>query len=252
MKLKQCTLMTIIFCSCIQAANAQSLDTLRRKDANGWEFFQVKRGNNVLSEGYKHNDIAEGTWTSYWDNGYPQHIYNYKSGKKDGAHIQLNQQGYTEIVEHFKNDMLEGPRRVYQPGSSFLTEEAFYSEGKKHGSYNKRYPNGKPQEEAHYNMDKRDGKTVWHYETGEKAAEYNYRNGNIDGEVSAYYKNGKVSEFGLYKNNEQTGSWKEFYENGNIKAEGKYADGKKEGSWKEYDENGKLVKTVKYSKGEPK
>lgn len=74
MKLKQCFLMAIISFSFIEVANAQSPDTLRRRDADGWEFIQVKRGNTLLSEGYKHNGLQEGTWTSYWDNGYPQNF----------------------------------------------------------------------------------------------------------------------------------------------------------------------------------
>ncbi len=245
-------LMTLIACSFFQVAQAQPYDTLRRQDAHGWEFFQVRRNGIVLSEGYNEKGVAQGTWITYWDNGYPHFIINYLNGKRNGVHMQISQQGYTEMVEHFVNDLLEGPRRVYQPGSSFISEEAFYSEGQKHGGYSKHYNTGKPQEEAHYNHGLRDGKSTWYYEDGEKAAEYNYRNGTIDGEVASYYKNGKVNEFGVYKDNEQTGLWKEFYENGNLKAEGKYEHGEKEGAWKEYDQFGKFVKTVKYVKGKVK
>lgn len=249
MNLKQCFLMIAIFCSAAEAVNAQSLDTLRRKDADNWEFLQVRKGKVLLSEGYQHNGVPEGTWVTYHDSGYPLEITNYRHGKRNGVHVEVNAQGYTELVENYKDDLPDGPRRVYQIGSSFINEESYYSDGKKHGSYYKRYTGGKTQEEANYNMDKRDGKTTWYYETGEKAAEYNYRNGFIDGEVASYYKNGKVSEYGIYKNNEQTGSWKEFYENGNIKAEGNYEHGQKEGAWKEYDEQGKTARTVKYKNG---
>jgi len=250
MKLKQCLLMASVSCSFVSATYAQPLDTLRRKDPDGWEFIQVKRGANItIAEGYRHNGVDEGAWITYWDNGYPRSIYTYRKGKRNGVHTEINQQGYTELVENYKDDLLEGPQRRYQLGTSFITEEIYYSEGKKHGRLNKRYSNGNPQEEANYNMDKRDGKTIWYYDSGEKAAEYNYRDGNIDGEVSAYYKNGKVSEYGLYKDNQQTGDWKEFWENGNLKAEGKYVNGEKSGSWKEYNEQGKFVKTVRYDKG---
>jgi antitoxin component YwqK of YwqJK toxin-antitoxin module len=248
----QCFLMTLVVCSSYQAANAQSLDTLRRKDADNWEFLQVKKGPSVLSEGYRHNGIPEGTFIVYWDSGYPMTITNYRNGKKNGIEMHVNAQGYTEEINNYKDELMDGPQRTYQIGTSFISEEAYYSDGKKHGPYNKRYGSGKPQEESHYNMDKRDGKTIWYYETGEKAAEYTYRNGAIDGEVSSYYKNGKVSEFGAYKNNEQVGVWKEFYENGGIKAEGKYEHGQKDGAWKQYDEKGKLVKTEKYDNGEIK
>ena len=251
MKRTKCTLMTAMLLSTVLAAEAQSLDTVRRKDPGGWEFQQVVRGKNVLAEGYRLNGVPEGTWIGYWESsGYPQIITNYKNGQLSGTRMQISAQGYTEQIENYRNGMLDGPKRVYQPGSQFIAEEIYYSEGRQHGSYNKRYPGGKPQEESNFNNGQRDGKTTWYYETGEKAAEYNYRNGVIDGEVASYHKNGKVNEFGLYKDNAQTGTWKEFYENGSLKAEGKYVNGNKEGIWKQYDENGKPLKPVKYKAGE--
>lgn len=251
MKMTNFFLVGIIFCTAITTANAQSLDTLRRKDVGNWEFLQVRNGPVVLSEGYRHNGIAEGTWITYWPSGYPMEVTNFRNGKRNGINMQVNGQGYTELVENYKDDLLDGPQRKYQIGTSFISEETYYSDGKKHGAYSKRYNSGKPQEEATFNMGMRDGKTTWYYETGEKAAEYNYNKGQIEGEVSTYYKNGKVSEFGAYKNNAQWGNWKEFYENGNIKAEGKYEHGEKEGNWKEYDEKGKM-NIVKYKNGEVK
>ncbi len=252
MKHTQCFLMATIFCSLTAAANAQSLDTLRTKQPDNWEFIQVKKGDIVVAEGYKHNGITEGSWTNYYDSGLPMDITNYRNGRRNGIHIEISNQGNTQQVETYKDNQLDGPKRVYQEGTAFLSEETFYKEGKIHGTLNKRYPSGKPQEEATYNMGIRDGKTSWYYESGEKTADYSYKNGIIDGEVTSYYKNGKVIEHGMYKNNQQVGPWKEFYETGTVKAEGKYENGVKEGSWKEFNEQGKLVKTVKYKNGEIK
>lgn len=250
MKQKKYFLLALCFLAFTASTYAQGLDTLRRKDVDNWEFLQVRNGAYILAEGYHHNGITEGTWITYWPSGYPMEVTNYTHGKKNGVSMQVNAQGYTESVANYKNDLLDGPQRNYQIGTSFISEESYYTEGKKNGNYKKAYTNGKPQEVGTYNMGKRDGKTTWYYESGEKAAEYSYNNGSIDGEVSSYYKNGKVNEFGVYKNNEQTGLWKEFYENGNLKGEGEYKHGQREGAWKQYDENGKFIKTVKYKNGE--
>lgn len=247
MKISKCIILFLVSCSLHEMVLAQGLDTLRRKDADGMDFIQIRKGGNVLQEGYLQNGVYQGTWTQFWEStGYPNIITNYKNGKLNGVRIQISAQGYTELVEHYSNDLLNGPKRKYQVGSQFLNEETFYSDGKMHGPYNKRYPSGKPQESSNYANGLRDGKTIWYFESGDKTAEYTYRNGVIDGEVATYYKNGKVMEFGLYRQNKQEGQWKEFYENGQLKAVGNYESGVKKGAWKEYNEQGKLVKTQKF------
>jgi antitoxin component YwqK of YwqJK toxin-antitoxin module len=248
MKLVYCFLLATLITPAL--SSAQKLDTVRRKDANGMELIQIIRNGMTLTEGYTNNGVYEGTWVNYWEtNGFPNIITNYKNGKLDGVRVQTNQQGYTENIEHYKNDLLDGPKRIYQSGTQFLTEEINYKEGKKHGLYKRNYNNGKPQEVSNYSNGERDGKSTWYFESGEKTAEYHYSNGVINGEVATYFKNGKVSEFGLYANGEQNGTWKEFFENGVIKAEGKYQNGKKEGPWKQYDEKGKVEKILTYKNG---
>lgn len=232
--------------------SAQPFDTLRRKDPGNREFIQVRKGANIHAEGYVENGLTEGVWTQYWENGYPISMITFRKGKMDGLKVNYNAQGMIEVMENYRDDLLEGPKRAYRSGTQFLSEEIYFIEGKMHGSYHKRYPSGKPQETSNYNMGLRDGKATWYYENGEKAVEYQYRNGKIQGEAATYHANGRVNEVGLYKDNEQTGYWKEFYENGQMKAEGVYENGKKHGPWKEYDENGALLRTVKYNKGTKK
>lgn len=235
-----------------KATIAQPLDTIRRKDAGNIEFLQVRKGVLVLAEGYRHNGVAEGTWINYWETGFPYLITNYRNNLRNGVAMQCNSQGFIELIENYKDDLLDGPKRIYQIGTGLVSEETYYSDGKMHGSYIKRYANGKTQEISNYNKNVRDGKATWFYETGEKAAEYTYTNGKLQGEVANYHQNGKVSDAGRYENDEQTGYWREFYDNGLLKAEGNYTKGKKEGNWKEYDTAGHFVKTIKYEKGNQK
>ena len=228
-------------------------DTLRRKDANGWDFIQVSSYNVVRAEGYVHNGIREGVWNEFHATGFPSAVTTYIHGEKDGMAMTITGAGVVSEVAHYKNNKLEGPFRVYntEPGMGLL-EESYYSEGKKHGGYTKWYKNGNKQESGVYTSDVREGKSLWYFESGALAAEYNYRNGEIDGDVTTYYPNSKPSAYGKYEKGVQTGLWKEFHENGNIKAEGKYVNGVKEGEWKNYDENGKFTKNSKYVKGELK
>ncbi len=232
---------------------AQRNDTLRRKDANGWEFIQVRDYNVVTTEGHLHNGIAEGVWNEYFPTTVPSKLTTYLHGIKDGEEITVNGAGMIVSVAHYKDGKLEGPKRVYNTENGMgLLEETYYSEGKKHGGYTMWYKNGRKQETGVYANDVRQGKSIWYFDNGAMAAEYNYRDGKIDGDVVTYYPNGKASASGQYKEDVQTGPWKEYYENGNLKTEGNYVDGEKDGIWKNYDENGNFTKNSKYVKGELK
>lgn len=247
------SLFTLVFLFLVHSSFAQQADTIRRKDADGWEFIQIRNFKVVVMEGNLHNGIKEGVWSEYWPNEYPSSITSYMNGQMQGMKVGFDGVGRIEYIENYKNDKLEGPRKVYDPQrGGRLVELTYYSDGKKHGNYTKWYENGKIQENGVYVYDVRDGVSNWYFENGNKSVEYSYRDGKLDGNASTYYDNGKVSAYGMYINNMQTGEWKEYYENGNMKAEGIFKNGEKDGQWKEYDQEGKLVKTVTYKKGEIK
>lgn len=239
-------------CFVTTVAAAQNLDTIRRKDADGREFIQVLESGNLQCEGYNINGLQDGIWTLYQPSKYPGELISYKAGKKEGTHLKIRGDGTVEYIEQYKNDLLEGPRRIYNARGP-IAEEIWYSAGMKNGNYIRWYPSAYKQEEGRYLNDKRDGVLTWYYDNGNKiAAIYNYENGVLEGEVTAYHNNGKISEKGLYKNNVKTGDWKEYYEDGILKAEGKYINDEKDGAWKLYDEKGKLKETIRYRNGEIK
>lgn len=252
LSMKSCCFFVLLsLCLFANEAFAQKLDTLRRKDGDGKYFIQVRNRGLLIEEGYLVNNIQDGIWTTFWHTSFPRELTTYDHGTKNGAHIGITPTGSIELIEHYKNNKLDGPKRSYN-GEGQIIEDALYSEGQKHGPYVKWYPNNKKLEESSYVYDKRDGNAIWYFETGSKAAEYSYRNGEIDGPATTYFPNGKVSEYGPYKAGFQSGTWKEYYENGNLKAEGQYVNGDKEGAWKEYNAEGKYQKTTNYKKGEAK
>lgn len=230
-------------------------DTIRRMDANNWEFVQVKMpgkmsNGEVLAEGNMHNGVIEGAWIDYWETQSIHSITYYTNGKKNGIAIYADPAGSIEKTESYRDDMLEGPTRVYTPHTGMMIEETYYSQGKKHGKHTKWYPSRSLQEEGNYINGGLEGIARWYYDDGKKSVEYTYHNGSLEGNATVYYKNEMASDMGPYENNVQSGHWKEFYENGNLKEEGEYVKGEKEGVWKQYDEQGKFVQNVKYKKGE--
>jgi antitoxin component YwqK of YwqJK toxin-antitoxin module len=244
-------LLTALLCF-TQDTFAQKIDTLRRRDPDGWEFIQLVRGNMVVSERNLHHGILEGNWIEYWENKLPHTIVAYRNGKKNGISIDIRKTGQVELTESYSNDKLDGPTRRYNPGIG-IAEEAYYSSGELSGSYTKWYNNNGPmQEQSNYNHNLRDGKTTYYRENGQKLAEYSYTLGKLDGDVTLYGENGRVTEFGNYSNDEQVGLWKEYHPNGKLKAEGRYVDGEKTGIWKQYDENEKELPSITYKKAKAK
>lgn len=234
-------------------------DTIRRKDADNWEFVQVKmpgkmvdRNSNegVIAEGSFHNGLLDGTWMDYWDNQTLHQITYYSKGKKNGVSVSFDPVGSLMKTESYSNDMLEGPTRLYAPHTGLIIEETYYSQGKKHGRHIKWYPSRTIQEEGNYVNGVLDGTATWYYDDGKKSVVYTYHNGALNGTATVYYKNDMVSDMGEYVNDMQSGHWKEFHENGNLKEEGEYVKGQKEGIWKQYDIQGQFITTVKYKKGE--
>lgn len=224
-------------------------DTIRRKDADGWVFMQVKKDGYVNAEGSLHNGIIEGVWSTYWSSGYPQTLTSYVHGKKDGLQMRMLEEGILDYIQHFKDDKLEGPKRTYHIRGP-IYEETYYSNDKKNGKYTKWYKSGRKQEEGAFINDLRHGTTIWYNENGKKAAQYEYDHGEMEGSAVFYHPNEKVSEMGKYSKSEKTGTWKEFFESGNIKAEGKYEHNEKQGPWKNYDDEGKGQQIINYDKGE--
>ena len=232
----------------------RNMDTIRRKDAGGWEFMQVRMPDHqtIYLEGTLHNSIKDGAWTMYWETGYPKTITYYTEGKKNGTYIETDPGGGIVKVINYKNDQLEGPSRSFLSHGG-ITEEAYYSNGKRNGMCYKYYNNRNKQQEVNYVDGYPDGLATWYFETGQKMIEYSYTNGKINGHATSYFESGKVREMGEYKDDKQTGIWKEFYENGLERTEGSYnEDGEKEGPWRQFDVDGKPTTTVKYHKGETK
>ena len=228
------------------SAYAQEADTIKRKDPGGWEFMQiyVKSNQQLVMEGYLYKGKKDGVWSDYWPSKYPKTVTTYRQGKKDGAHIEFDAEGTVHLVEHYKNDLLVGPRKVYKHRGPVILDE-MYSQGKKHGPYTKYYNSGMAQEFGGYVYDVRDGRAIWYHDNGNKAIEYEYKKGVKDGPVTSYYANGSVEETGYYKDDKRSGYWKEFTEAGKPRSEGEYINDEKKGTWKEYDEKGN-VKTVTY------
>jgi uncharacterized protein len=165
------------------------------------------------------NNLKQGRWYTFYDNGKIRQEGMYKDDKKNGYFKEYTEDGDLISVFKYVND-------VKQEEAEEITKLDVQKEY---------YPNGKVKVSATYRNGIPEG----------IRREYNH-----DGQIvkSFLYKNGIITGEGIVKEDgSRDGHWKEFYDDNSLKSEGDYKDGKQVGEWKYYYPNGKLEQAGKYS-----
>jgi antitoxin component YwqK of YwqJK toxin-antitoxin module len=140
---------------------------------------------------------------------------------KDGFYERYDDSGKILEKSQYKEDKLNGPRKLYQNG--ILESEEHRLNDLYIGDFKSYFPNGNLQLEARY------------------------VDNVMSGDVKVYYQNGKLKEIVRFANNVEDGPFIEYYENGKLKAEGNYkpSDGPVEhGELKLYDTSGTLIRIM--------
>lgn len=126
-----------------------------------------------------------------------------------------------------------------------LTSRGAYLDGKKNGSFEYFYDNGKKRSLETYNDDMISAETKW-YENGKVQMTTNYKDGSYDGWYVEYYSNGVKRIEQQYENGVKHGQYKSYFKNGNKYYEANFDKGKPVGEMKVYTSDGKLQKTTKH------
>jgi antitoxin component YwqK of YwqJK toxin-antitoxin module len=258
------------------AAEVKVPDSINKVDTKGKKqgYWEEKLANSTTTKGWYVNDLQNGQWLTYGQNGIITKVENYKKGKKDGAVIEIDSRGYLSAELYFINDIPEGTAKRYFYGTN-LASVIPYKHGKIDGKKIIYYENsaGKPQEESNFKNDIKDGVSKWYTITGDVVAEYNYVNGILEGVQKEYYPKGSLKSEQVYVKNEPEGEYKEYFDVakpetpagnsnpanpgkpvsepviGKLKMQGIYVKGEKDGKWTEYDENGAVLKITRFVNG---
>ena len=152
----------------------------------------IKDENGNVIERYHLNEQEQkhGAYSAYNASGEVTETANYSNDKLEGERKVYTADGNLEILENYKNNIMEGPYTVYHPNGQ-VSFEAEYTNGVLNGttkSYNK---DGSLKEEVTFSMNEENG----------PFKEY-YANGNLEWEGT--YLNGD-NEFGLLKKYDESG-----------------------------------------------
>lgn len=144
---------------------------------------------NPLETGYFENGKKVGSWLlyEYENTQFPSKLSNYKDGKLNGLHMQMNQGGQLELLAYYQNNNLHGRWGKYR--FSRLVEEANYKNGKLDGVFNIYVlASGKLQTSAEYKDGIQDGFYRTYSPNGNITSEYQYKEGKQMGGGAIYKK----------------------------------------------------------------
>ncbi|MCL2168178.1 MAG: toxin-antitoxin system YwqK family antitoxin [Lentimicrobiaceae bacterium] len=186
---------------------------------------QVKReyfdNGRLKSETHYRFGKETGT-TTYYHHWYPTKIMEMemKRGKKNGNLIKRYFNNNLELIEYYKNDLLEGTSTHYYSNGN-TSMKINYTKGLKNGPITSWYANGEVKEKGAFindlfdgqweNYDERGflngegsfvngtGKRITYDEMGRLQCETNYVNNQKDGLETLYLPSGEIEKTILYK-----------------------------------------------------
>jgi len=197
-----------------------------KKDGFVKQYYSNK--GQLMAQGKIKNNIEEGLWLDYFEDGTIKSKNNYNKGLKNG-----------KVFEYYEDGNIRTIGKYWQ--------------GKKIDTLTLYFNNGLINQQEIYIVD-----TIKNICIG--TAKRFYENGNIEklipiinwkreGICEIYFQNGNLKYITEYRNDKINGIVKSYYENGILGASGNAKDSIKDGEFKYYDEKGNLIGTEYYKLG---
>lgn len=215
-------------------------------DQNGiyTESMHYNTSGEVISMGkYSDDDVKNGFWIEYYENGYIRSKGNYIDGKKDGYWEYYYHDGNLEQKGSYKNDLPHGLWIMYCNNGKIL-KEGNYLNGKEDGVFKEYNCDGDIIKMLTYEEGYKSGqfflKIQTYIETGTYKDDLKY------GKWQTFYDENVLRSVTSYENDLENGKYSMYYYNGNLMISGNYVNGRKDGLWSFYDENGLRYLTIEY------
>ncbi|MDP4282728.1 MAG: hypothetical protein Q8867_11380, partial [Bacteroidota bacterium] len=216
------------------------------------------------------NNLKQGKWFTFYDNGQIHEEGTYRDDKKDGYFKEFAQNGDLISVSKYINDIKQ---EAAEEVTKLDVVQEYYPDGKIRSvsTYRKGVPEGIRREYSPEGIvikslvfqagarigegiiqedGTKDGHWVEFFSDSTIKSEGNYKDGKPLGEWKYFYTDGKIEQTGKYSNSGKlTGIWKWFYNNGRLLREEEYLNGLRDGIHREYDEEGNETEEGEYVKG---
>ena len=194
-----------------------------------------RQSSGLVKEGAYRDGKKHGSWVARWPSRRDDEL-------DDMALMSL--QGLVDFMGMGRNASRDFIRAHTHIG---IKMEGPYRDGKRHGRWVKRLPNGHVEEEGPYRDDKRHGPWI-EQGPGGLTMKGPYRDGKRHGPWIEQGPGGLMMK-GPYRDGKRHGPWVERWPGGSVE-EGAYQDGKRQGPWAVRLPGG-TVHEVNYRDGEP-
>ena len=154
-----------------------------------------------------------------------------------------------EIGTYLDENTQVGPFTLYTPTYHIALKGTFDDKGKKIGTWNWFYYDGKLKESTTFLDDQREGISKQYFPSGKIKYEIPYSKDSIDGEAKIYYEGGELSSIVPYSNGARQGKGYSYHANGKIMIDCNYSNDSLEGAYKYYYPNGELNYIENYKRG---
>jgi len=174
------------------------------------DWVAINKGKRYTTNGYEYKTVIE-----YYD-----------SNGMDIKKLTCLRESF--ISEYHEHGVTKSWHPLTLDGKKLLSEETYYSNGKKHGTYTNWYSTGYLGRICDYHNGKIHGKDImWWYPAWIKYGYHQcktrlmsiteYHHGVEHGSSTKYYSNGQTEQQGCYDNGKKCGEWRLWYPSGNIR-----------------------------------
>jgi antitoxin component YwqK of YwqJK toxin-antitoxin module len=131
----------------------------------------------ILEEGYYLNNLREGVYTTFYNNGLVKSTCGYVGGLKQGQEVLFDDRGTVDQRATYHQGVLDGEFVIYV--RHLMKEKRRYVDGELNGQLMKFYPNGVLMESSFYKDGQLHGTASWFDQDGTKTIEYQYDMGKL-------------------------------------------------------------------------
>jgi len=180
-----------LFISLVFAACEREIKTTSTSEFYDAEQQTLKRKYEVM---VKDTAQKHGIYQSFHKNGQLKMTVPYLNNQKNGLGIIYNETGRKTEEAQFREDKLNGIRKLYDTESGEMIIEETYVDNEFEGPYTSYFSGGQIKQEGQY------------------------INGAMNQLWKFYYKSGQLKEAVHFKNNVEDGPYQAWHENGQLKA----------------------------------
>lgn len=140
----------------------------------------------------------------YYENGKLMTHGVYRNMKKDSVWVSFNEQGRVTMTETYKNDLLNGEKKLYylpsdpEDRSETVISVYNYVNGQVEGKFIEYYPTKTVRKTGQFKNHKRHGEWIEYELDGKKMSVEHYQNGQMHGWFIGYNKNGTEGQRRYY------------------------------------------------------